>query len=298
MELVVQKELKWLLEHFRYTLMSVEGLSENTCKSYTYDVELFYNHTQKGVFEIETNDIISYMADLRSNKAAPSTTSRKRSALLSFFKYLEDNDHIVKVDFDKIPSVKFEYHFPDALPAGTMLDLLDRYPTDNAQNMRNKVILELLYSTGMRISELVNLTIHNLFFDIKTIMVTGKGNKQRMLPMSDFVSGLLQDYIAGSRTAYKSKLDYLIVNRYGKKLSRMSMWKIIYQAVLERGITQKVTPHTFRHSFATHLLEGGVNLRIIQELLGHSSVKTTQIYTHADISFIMQNHLKHHPRYK
>jgi len=296
-ELKNEKALDGILDQYKYILMSTEGLSKTSVESYCLDIKKFQQYLQKSIFLAVTQDVINYLAFLNTSDNKPSTVSRKRSSLLSFYTFLEDNGYVINVDFEKIPSVKFQYQFPDALSKDEMLKLLDNYPVETPQDIRNKTILELLYSTGMRISELINLSVHNLFFDIKAIMVTGKGNKQRTVPMSVFIYELLNKYLSESRVHYCKKDDTLFLNKEGKKFTRMGMWKMIHKAVIEQGIKQNVTPHTFRHSFATHLLKGGVNLRIIQDLLGHSSVKTTQIYTHADTDFIMKNHMKSHPRY-
>ncbi|MCL1827510.1 MAG: tyrosine-type recombinase/integrase [Candidatus Cloacimonetes bacterium] len=298
MKLLNPKSLQTITNEYTLVMMSSHGLSKKTVDSYVSDIKLFSETLDKSIFNVNEQDISAYLADLRRDKITPATVSRKRSAFVSFFTFLEENNYPAFIDFEKVPTVHFEYHFPDAVSQEDMLELLDNYPTETPQDIRNITILELLYSTGMRISELINLTMHSLFFDINSILVLGKGNKQRTLPMSDYISEMLKTYISKSRPHYYKKADNLFLNKDGNGFSRMGLWKIIHKAVLEHGMTGKITPHTFRHSFATHLLKGGVNLRVIQELLGHTSVKTTQIYTHADAAFIMKNHLQSHPRYK
>ena len=294
----IMRELELHLELFKLSLLSENGLSEKTTKSYTSDIKLFFEYFHKAIFEINTADIIEYLAELYKTGLAPSSISRKRSSLISFYTYLENANQKINIEFDKIPSIKYDYHFPDVLTREEMLDLLDKYPTDNPQNIRNKTILELLYSTGMRISELINLTTHNIYQKEMLILVTGKGNKQRLLPLNDFMLDLIKHYIKNSRITYMTPKsdDTLFLNRFGKKFSRMGLWKIVHQTVLEQGIIKPLSPHTFRHSFATHLLEAGVNLRIIQALLGHSSISTTQIYTNTDLRFVIEEHARCHPR--
>jgi len=287
-----------ILSNYSYTLLTEGGFSDNTISSYTSDIRQFLGTVDKDYLDITTNDVITYLSDLRDIGLATSSTSRKRSSIFSFYNYLESSGEATKVEFEKIPAIHHNYHLPDILTIDEMLGLLDAYPMTTAQELRNKTILEMLYSTGVRISELINLTTHSIFRDDKLLKVIGKGNKQRFLPLSDFMMELLDNYIINSRESYvKGRYcDNLFLTRFGKRFSRMGMWKVIHFAVKERGITKAITPHTFRHAFATHLLEGGVNLRIIQELLGHSSVKTTQIYTNVDIHFLIEEHRRCHPR--
>ena len=175
---------------------------------------------------------------------------------------------------------------------------LDNLPIDSYLQFRNKVIIELLYNTGIRVSELINLTTHSIFKEDQLLKVVGKGDKQRFLPLSPYMFNLLNEYIYSCRTQFKCKknCDTLFLNKIGAKFSRMGMWKIIHQAVIEGGISIPVSPHTFRHNFATHLLEGGVNLKVIKELLGHSSIKTTQVYMNTDVNFMIENHRVYHRR--
>ncbi len=173
-----------------------------------------------------------------------------------------------------------------------MLDLLDSLPIGTTLEYRNKAMLELLYATGTRISELLGITLHDINSNEKLILVRGKGNKQRYVPYADSVAEILTQYIQKHRPVllkFKNS-DVLFLNSRGGKLSRMGFWKILRQQALNAGIRKHLTPHTFRHSFATHLLEAGVNLRIVQELLGHASIDTTQIYTHVDTKYLIETH--------
>jgi integrase/recombinase XerD len=294
----MKTEIKTLLDKYRYSLLSESGLSDNTIYSYIKDIELFYDFNKTDLLEVTTDEVLKYLSTLYKMEFAPSTISRKRSSLLSFYTFLEANGYHVKIDFEKVPGVKYDYHFPDVLSSEEMIDFLDKYPMETPQEIRNKTILEVLYSLGVRISELINLTTHSIYKKDKVILVTGKGNKQRYLPLSDYLLELIEHYCEHSRPHYQAKHydDYLFLNKSGKKFSRMGLWKIIHQAILAQGINKPVSPHTFRHSFATHLLESGVNLRIIQELLGHSSIKTTQIYTNTDLRYVIENHRMYHPR--
>ena len=320
-----------ILEMYRLSLLSEQGLSKNTINSYINDIVLFfedyiskqsspylggimgsskqsakfvendrdnlYSDILKKCESVTTTDIINYIAELKENDQADSTRSRKRSALLSFYTFLEENGFNIKIDFEKVPSVKMNYHFPDALSIEETIQLLDNIPCETPQDIRNRTILEMLYSTGMRISELLDLTLHNIYFQEKVIMVTGKGSKQRYIPLSDYMLDYINLYLKSSRPFFEKRKssNILFLNKTGGKFSRMGLWKMIHSIILSQGISKTITPHTFRHCFASHLLQNGVNLRIIQELLGHSSISTTQIYIKTDYEFIRENH-KLHPR--
>lgn len=224
--------------------------------------------------------------------------ARKRVALKQFFLYLGENDVPVRIDFDLIPSIKIAAALPDVISVEEMQKLLDGLPLMDSLDYRNKMMLELLYATGMRVSELLGLTLRDLVPEQRMILVRGKGSKQRYVPYLASLDELWEGYLNIHRPLLlKFKVnDYVFLNRFGNKLSRMGFWKILQKACLEAGIKRDITPHTFRHSFATHLLEAGVNLRIVQELLGHSSINTTQIYTHVDMRWLVETHRSYHPR--
>jgi len=293
-----------LFSKYRYNLLSESGLSKNTVDSYLNDIKLFFDSFPLSIKDITNNEIITYLSDLYEIGLAPSSISRKRSALQSFFYYIDQNiyNETLEINFEKIPSVKYEYHLPDTLSKEEILDFLDKLPTQTTSEYRNKVILELLYSSGLRISELINLTVYSIKKQEKLLLVTGKGNKQRYLPLSDFSFDLLRTYLNSCRLTFKNNSktndDTLFLNKFGEKFSRMGLWKIVHKSLLEHGISKKVTPHTFRHCFASHLVEAGVNLRVIQELLGHSSISTTQIYTNVDLRYLIENHRINHPKNK
>ena len=290
-------KINGILEQYRYNQISELGLSVNTINSYLSDIQLFFKEINKDYTEITNSDIISFLANLTAIELAPASISRKRSALLSFFTFLSDASLNRSVNFEKIPSINIDYSLPDVLSINEMKDFLDNLPTEKPAQFRNKVILEVLYSTGIRVSELINLTTHNIFPEDMLLKIIGKGNKQRFLPLSKYLFDLLKKYMIDYRPLFKTtkENDLLFLNKTGEKFSRMGLWKIIHQAVSEGGISTSVSPHTFRHAFATHLLEGGVNLRVIQELLGHSSLKTTQVYTNMDLTYIIENHRNYHP---
>lgn len=296
--------LKLYFDKYKYNLMSEGGLASNTISSYINDLRLFFGEVDKDPEKVENKDIISYLSDLYEVGLAPGSISRKRSALQSFFNFLNENifNETLPIDFAKIPSVKFQYNLPDIISKEEIISFLDSFPEDNEQNFRNKVILELLYSCGIRISELIDLSTHSIFYDEMSIKVIGKGRKQRFLPLSDYMLKLLKRYVLECRPYFKEKssknTDVLFLNKTGTGFSRMGLWKMIHKAAFIYGISKHFSPHTFRHCFATHLVEAGVNLRIVQELLGHASISTTQIYTNTDIKYLIENHRVAHPKSK
>lgn len=267
-------------------------------QSYRRDLEDFLRYAPKELESYTARDIVSYFVTLQSLGLVNTSLARKRVAIKQFFFYLARQDVDVKVDFDQVPKIKVSQHLPDFLTVDEMFELLDSLPLENSLQIRNKVMMEVLYATGLRISELLGLTIHDIIYADKVILVRGKGSKQRYVPLLDNVLEQLTAYISNVRPVLLKfkKNDYIFLNNTGNKLTRMGFWKILQKAVLEAGLKKEVTPHTFRHSFATHLLEAGVNLRIVQTLLGHSSLNTTQIYTHVDTRYLVETHRLYHPR--
>lgn len=287
-----------LLNSFIYFIKVEKGLAENSVESYRRDIRDFLGWNPLPLEQYTAKHLSEYLAELMEAGLMNSSVARKRVALKQFFGFLADNGENVTVDFDHVPKVKLDQHLPDFLDVETMLGFLDGLPLETTLQRRNKAMLELLYCTGLRISELLGLTTHDLNFGESMILVRGKGSKQRFVPFVESVGTILQDYLSQTRPALLklSRTDALFLNNRSGNLSRMGFWKILRQATLEAGIKQVITPHTFRHSFATHLLEGGVNLRIVQVLLGHASLNTTQIYTHVDIGYLIETHKMYHPR--
>jgi len=286
------------LNSFKYYIKVEKGLAQNSIDSYVRDINDFLQFTAIPIESMDHTHISKYLLVLQEIGLEASSLARKRVALKQFFMFLCSQDIPVIVDFDLIPSIKIGKHLPDCLTVDEMLKLLDSIPTETALDFRNKTMMELLYATGTRISELLNLTLHDLNFTDNIAIVTGKGSKQRFVPFADTVSELLVQYIRSYRPALQKfkTTDILFLNNRGTKMSRMGFWKIIHNQALLCGIKKKLSPHSFRHSYATHLLEAGVNLRIVQELLGHASINTTQIYTHVDTRFLIETHKMYHPR--
>ncbi|MCD4817378.1 MAG: tyrosine recombinase [Candidatus Cloacimonetes bacterium] len=284
--------------NYKYYLKVEKGLSVNSIESYSHDVKEFLNFVLIDAEKIKSSEIINFFVSLQDIGLNSSSISRKRSSLKSFFGFLDEEEIELEVDFNDIPSIRSSHLIPDVLSKEEMEMILDSIETNTVLTIRNKAILELLYACGLRISELINLTIHDVYWEEKLVRISGKGRKQRIVPIASTSLIFLKKYNLSARNLLlkEKQNDVLFLNRFGNKLSRMGVWKIIDIIVRKNNIKKKVSPHTFRHSFATHLLEAGANLRVVQLLLGHASINTTQIYTNIDMRFIKTQHQKYHPR--
>ncbi len=286
------------LNSFKFYLTVEKGLADNTIESYLTDVIQFFEETGKDISHTDSADIINFFVSLQEIGISFKTIARKRSSLKVFFGFLTEEGIENSVNFDDIPGVKTPSLLPDVIDVDEMLHFLDSLPLETALDYRNKAMFELMYATGLRISEMLNLRLSDLMESEKLVRVFGKGRKERYIPVADESLEWIFQYIRSYRRLLKKqeRTDIVFLNRSGNKLSRMGVWKIIQKKMFETGITKHVSPHTFRHSFATHLLQSGTNLRIVQALLGHSSINTTQIYTNIDIKYLREEHRKHHPR--
>ena len=287
-----------LLQNYQYHLKVEKGLSKNSIESYENDICNLFTQVEKDIEKITNMDIINFFVTLQEIGLTNSTIARKRSSIRSFLKFLIEEEVEISTDVDDIPSIKPSQRLPDVLSVKQMLKLLDSIPTEKPTDMRNKAMLELMYASGIRISETINLSMHDVYWDDKVVRVLGKGGKQRVVPIAQQSLNYLKEYFDSARSLLRKdkSIDILFLNRFGNKLSRMGVWKVIDKITQEAGIDKHVSPHTFRHSFATHLLEAGANLRVVQMLLGHSSINTTQIYINIDNTFIIQEHRLYHPR--
>lgn len=286
-----------LINRYRFYLRTERGLSENSISFYLDDLNQFFQWLNKEISIIQCSDIIAYMSELYDLGLEASSMARKRSSLKSFFDFMLENEYPTVVDFDKIPSVKLNHHIPDVMTVDEMFQLLESIEAETPLGVRNRAILEFMYATGVRISEMLNMKQSDLSFKEELIRVTGKGSKQRIIPINETAIEWVEFYQKTARFELKKSEDtsILFLNYNGHKMSRMGFWKILQKLVIQAGIMKTISPHTIRHSFATHLLESGANLRIVQELLGHSSIRTTQIYTHVDLRFIKEEHALYHP---
>jgi integrase/recombinase XerC len=270
--------------------------SDFTVKSYKTDLEEFCSFLQKkgkdDISEIDRKDIRSFMGELLSYGYKKSSVSRKLSAIKSFCKFLEMNKIIKGNPSVSVKTPKTERGIPSFLSEEEMRKMLD-FALEKELDIRNKAILETLYATGIRASELVNLDISMFDMNSKLIRVYGKGKKERIIPVARAAFEALNRYISGAR-GYKD--GALFLSKSGKRLTQRDLQRIVKKAIVKVATLNQMSPHTMRHTFATHLLNRGANLRAVQELLGHESLSTTQIYTHVSIEKLKEEYKRTHPR--
>ncbi len=289
---------KSLLNGYMYYIKLEKGLSKNSLDSYKSDLVAFIDYLDKDLSLVSNDDIMNYLMLLNETGLVNSSIARKRSAIKNMFLYFLEDDIPILVNIDDIPSISYNRNIPDVVSVEEMLNLLESINTDSKLGFRNKAMLELMYATGIRVSELLNLSIHDVNSKELTVLIHGKGNKQRILPIPNVAMEYLLQYMKVVRFKIKKDkvTDTLFLNSRGDKMSRMGFWKILRKCALNAGISRHISPHTIRHSFATHLLEAGANLRIVQTLLGHASLDTTQIYTNMSINYLIEEHKLYHPR--
>jgi integrase/recombinase XerD len=257
----------------------------------------FLEKTKKDIRNINREDIEKYLHSLDSSNFSTSTIARKTSSLRMFFLFWVGEGLIEKTPMNNIQSPRMEKRLPEFLLADEVTKLIDSVNGDFKYSIRDKAILELLYGCGLRVSELLNLRKEDIFFKEDFIRVKGKGSKERIIPLGNKAKKALIKYINEERPILdKKNSTYLFLTKRGNKLSRMGMWKRFQNYLAKSGIRKKCTPHTLRHSFATHLLERGATLRTVQLLLGHSDISTTQIYTHVDRNYLREILSSYHPR--
>ena len=287
-------------------------LSSNTISSYWLDLKSFFDYIAnsyniKKLSEIKSAHINTYIKSLdkyidkKSYTVVKKSSSINRSisSIKSFYKYLINNEIIKENPAKSILSVKQSKKIPDILSVEEINKILDSFDLTKKNNVRDKAVISLLYSSGLRVSELTSLQLTNLFLEEDIIRIFGKGNKERIVPIGSIAKNDLLYYIENIRPHYTRKTNskgILFLSNRGKELSRKTVWNIIRLSSIRAEINKKVSPHTFRHSFASHLLEGGAGLRIVQELLGHSNISTTQIYTQLDQTYLKEIHRQFHPR--
>ena len=286
------------------TILKLEkNLSDNTTSSYKNDLTSFFKFLSgykiTDPSEIKTDHIRKFFNSLKDIGLTSSSAARYFSSLKGFFSYLFKNNYITMNPMEKLSAPKLSKNLPSVLTIEEVDKILSKPDTNDKFGLRDKSLLEVFYACGLRVSELINLKLSFLYFNEEIIRVFGKGSKERLVPIGQSAIKWTETYIKFSRPllvkGIKSE-NYLYLNSRGSKLSRMGIWKIVDKYSKEAGITKEVHPHTFRHSFATHLLEGGADLRAVQEMLGHADISTTQIYTHIDREYIKQEHKQFHPR--
>ncbi len=284
-----------MIKDYRTYLKLERAMSPNTVASYCSDIEKFLESVPCGLPDVSPADIADYL----SGNAVLSKRSQARvlSSLRSFFNWMALEGYIADNPCDMVDSPKLGVYLPDVLSEEEIGRIIDSVETSSWQGLRNRAILEILYGCGLRVSEAVGMKISCLFFDDGFIRIIGKGNKERLVPVGEMAMEAMTAYLEQRPEPYDAvSSDLVFLNRFGRSLSRQSMFKMIKAQALIADVTKEISPHTFRHSFATHLVEHGADLRMVQEMLGHESITTTEIYTHVDSTTWQREVLAHHPR--
>ncbi|ATA93208.1 site-specific tyrosine recombinase XerD [Capnocytophaga canimorsus] len=296
---------KATLTEYQNYLRLQRGMSNNSVISYGLDLEKLIIYLEK--YQIEdsaeniTSDTLRQFVYETSKNINSRSQARLISALKSFFTFMMTEKHREDFPMELIEAPKIGLKLPDTLSLQEIDQLLNGIDLSTAEGHRNRAIIEILYGCGLRVSELVDLKLSNLFFKENFIRVLGKGNKQRLIPIGTFTQKQIENYVKYQRNELKiakGHEDILFLNRRGKQLTRAMIFTIIRQTADHIGLKKRISPHTFRHSFATHLLENGANLRAIQLMLGHESITTTEIYMHVEKSFLREMINTYHPRQK
>jgi len=294
--------MKELIDTFLSYLSVERGLSNNTISSYRDDLNLYIDFLSArhidALSKIAKNDITNFMLNQKDRGISANSISRRLAAIRMFHRFLS-RERILKTDpTSLIDSPKLWKKIPEALSLNEVEALLAQPNIREKQGARDKAILETLYATGMRVSEAVNLKLAAVNLEVGFLRCIGKGNKERVIPLGKKAIASIKRYIEASRGSFlkKKESEFLFLNRSGNKISRQSLWKIIKKYARDARIKKPIKPHTLRHSFATHLLERGADLRSVQEMLGHSNISTTQIYTHINKDRLKTIHRMFHPR--
>lgn len=290
-----------LMDYLHY-LKVERGLSENTINSYGIDLKLFLEYLRENEIlsfkQVNKEVIVNYMQAEKNNNKANSSILRSVSSLRKFFQYLAQEKIIEKDPMLLIDTPKKKQHLPQVLTKEEVEKLLHSPNTGQVLGLRDRAMLELMYATGLRISEIINLKLEDLHLTMGTLQTLGKGHKERIVPVGDEAIKWVNRYLEEARPKLlkQKRSNYLFLNFHGNNLTRQGVWKNLKAEVRKAGIQKNITPHTLRHSFATHILENGADLRIVQELLGHADISTTQIYTHLSNKQLADIYNRAHPR--
>ena len=295
--------MDWInsIKLFQNYLKIERGLSKNSILNYTNDIKSLINFINEKKLKITpkecNNDIIKEFLYNTSPNVKSSSQSRRISGLKSFFNFLMFEKKIKISPIENIESPKIGRTLPETLSIKEIEMLIESIDLTHPQGARNRAIIETLYGSGLRVSELINLKISDLYFDEDLILINGKGNKQRLVPMGNMSKKQIKIYISDHRKTKDIKYrDTLFLNRNGRNISRVMIFNIVNELAKKNNIKKKISPHTFRHSFATHILENGADLRTIQQMMGHENITTTEIYMHLDSKHLLAELEKFHPR--
>ncbi|MDY0316567.1 MAG: site-specific tyrosine recombinase XerD [Acholeplasmatales bacterium] len=294
----------FLKNEYGYYLKREKGLSENTIDAYLRDITQYITFLEKyrklkRVEQIDKSDIQAYLKSLKNKDLSAKSTSRKLSSIKGFHQFLLLEKETTTDVSSLIEAPKIERNIPDVLSVEEVIRLIDHVKGIEPLDLRNLALLELIYGSGLRVSELLNLKISDIHLTASYVKIIGKGSKERQVPLGQMSVIALREYLTKGRPQLiKIENNFLFLNQYGNKLSRQGFFKLLKKIAKDSNITKEVSPHTLRHSFATHLLEAGIDLRTLQELLGHEDISTTQIYTHISQKHLKESYLDAHPRAK
>ena len=290
-----------IVNNFKEYLTIEKGLSENSIFSYVSDIqklERFLSKEKKQLQVSTHNDISNFLREETKKKLSTRTRARVVASLRQFYNYLENRRLIDDNPMDSIEAPKIEKHLPDFLSQEEIKKLFTVFNEQNPLELRDKTMFEILYSSGLRISEACSLTLADVDHENQILTILGKGGRQRLVPYGEIGNRLIQEYLASARQEILRKYEslFVFVSKKGGAISRKSAWRLLKRYMKRAGIDRNITPHTLRHSFATHLIQNKADLRAVQELLGHMDISTTQIYTHLASPELKKTHELHHPR--
>ena len=291
-----------ILTRYLNHLLIERGMAANTLEAYGRDLRRYFQFLLKKDItqlpDVKPEVIIEYLVQIKGEGLSANSMNRALAALRGLYKYLIQEKIITSSPLTNIDLAKVWMRLPDTISKEEMNVILMQPGNLTAAAMRDTAMLELLYATGIRVSELINLTMNSVNWQVGFLVVMGKGSKERIVPIGKTAYDCTRFYVDNARPQMMQKkvTDVLFLNRFGTKFTRQGLWKVVIRYAKKAGLLKKVHPHTFRHSFATHLLEGGADLRTVQVMLGHADISTTQIYTHITRERLKEIHQKYHPR--
>ncbi len=286
-----------LFKDYAYYLKIERGLSPNTVAGYLSDISLFFEESGLEPASVAPADIVDYLSE-RSDTLSKRSQARLLSAFRSFFDWMILEGSIKENPCDGVDPPKIGRYLPEVLSVQEVDDIIASVDTSTPAGLRDRAILEVLYGCGLRVSEAAGLRMSDIFAKEGFLRIVGKGDKERIIPLGEMAAEALEAWYGARPEPCRGYEDFVFLNRSGKSLSRISIFNMVKKQAMLAGVRKEISPHTFRHSFATHLVENGADLRVVQEMLGHESILTTEIYTHMDSSSWQGSILAHHPRRK